>query len=105
MTQVSGVFWRDIPAQVIVKAGRRTAKRMLSARFQDAIDGAALRGKAIAADAYLEEWRRVVLEPPADSWSPDPEAAADQAAAFLEDTYDAARLATLVAAAGRTDPQ
>jgi hypothetical protein len=32
------VFWRDIPAQVIIKKGRQTAKRELSLRFTEAID-------------------------------------------------------------------
>ena len=33
------VYWRDIPAQVIVKAGRRSvAKRELPVRFMQAID-------------------------------------------------------------------
>ena len=40
------VYWRDIPAQVIVKAGRKTAKRQLSERFEQAIDRAAMRAQA-----------------------------------------------------------
>ena len=34
MAQVTIVYWRDIPAQVIVKQGRTSAKRELAARFQ-----------------------------------------------------------------------
>ena len=52
------VFWRDIPAQVIVKAGRKTAKRQLSERFEQAIDRAAMRAQLTGTDAYLEQWRR-----------------------------------------------
>ncbi|MFL5333993.1 MAG: virulence factor, partial [Geminicoccaceae bacterium] len=52
------VYWRDIPAQVIVKAGRRTAKRQLSERFELDIDGGALRAKMTGTDAYLELWGR-----------------------------------------------
>ena len=40
------VYWRDIPAQVIVKAGRKTAKRQLPERFEQAIDRAAMRAEA-----------------------------------------------------------
>ncbi len=58
MATLSIVYWRDIPAQVIVKAGRKSAKRQLSDRFQEAIDVAAMRSKAHETDAYLEEWRR-----------------------------------------------
>jgi hypothetical protein len=52
------VLWRDIPAQVIVKQGRKTAKRELPARFSEAIDMAAMRAKLTGTDAYLEHWRR-----------------------------------------------
>ena len=31
------VFWRDIPAQILVKSGRVRGKSMLSHRFQAAI--------------------------------------------------------------------
>jgi hypothetical protein len=58
MALLTTVYWRDIPAQVIVKAGRKNAKRELPQRFQEAIDIAAMRSKAHETDAYLEEWRR-----------------------------------------------
>ena len=37
------VYWRDIPAQVIIKKGRTAAKRELSLRFTEAIDMCAMR--------------------------------------------------------------
>ncbi|MEZ5826402.1 MAG: virulence factor, partial [Geminicoccaceae bacterium] len=40
MAQKIIVFWRDIPAQVIVKAGRKTARRQLPERFEQSIDRA-----------------------------------------------------------------
>ena len=55
MAELTVVFWRDIPAQVIVKAGRKTARRQLSERFEQAIDRAAMRGKLTGTDAYLEQ--------------------------------------------------
>lgn len=52
------VYWRDIPAQVIAKRGRESAKVMLPARFQEAIDRAAMRAGKGGSDAYMSEWRR-----------------------------------------------
>ena len=53
------ILWRDIPSQVLIKRGRDWGKYMLSARFQEAIDRAAMRAGKGGSDAYLEEWRRV----------------------------------------------
>ena len=53
------ILWRDIPSQVLIKRGRDRGKYMLSARFQEAIDRAAMRADKGGSDAYLEEWRRV----------------------------------------------
>ena len=53
------IMWRDIPSQVLIKRGRDRGKYMLSARFQEAIDRAAMRAGKGGSDAYLEEWRRV----------------------------------------------
>ena len=52
------LYWRDIPAQIVVKAGRRSAKRPLSGRFQEAIDAAAMRAGLAGTDDYLSAWRR-----------------------------------------------
>ena len=53
------ILWRDIPSQVLTKRGRDRGKYMLSARFQEAVDRAAMRAGKGGSDAYLEEWRRV----------------------------------------------
>ena len=53
------ILWRDIPSQVLIKRGRDRGKDMLSARFQEAIDRAAMRAGKGGSDAYLDEWRRV----------------------------------------------
>ncbi|WP_454286913.1 virulence factor [Rhizobium arsenicireducens] len=90
------VYWRDIPAQVIVKQGRTTAKRALSLRFTEAIDMAAMRSGAAESDDYLAEWRKGDPLPVGD----DLEAEADKAAAELESAYDKARLLSLVHAGG-----
>ena len=52
------VYWRDIPAQVIVQRGRVREKVQLSNRFQEAIDRAAMRAGKGSSDAYIAEWRR-----------------------------------------------
>ncbi|MEO1703293.1 MAG: virulence factor [Pseudomonadota bacterium] len=87
------VYWREIPAQVIVKADRRNvAKRELSLRFTEAIDMCAMRVGARDSDAYLAEWRKA---DPVEV-SEDIEAEADKAAAALENDYDKDRLVALV---------
>jgi hypothetical protein len=91
------VSWRDIPAQVIARAGRKTAKRELSTRFIEAIDMAAMRTGARDEDSYLADWHRGPPAPCGD----DLEAAADEAAARLEAEFDDARLKALVSAGGR----
>lgn len=96
MAKLTVVYWRDIPAQVIVKAGRQTAKRQLSERFEHAIDRAAMRAKLRDTDSYLAEWRRAAPVECGD----DLEHAADEAAQRLETEYDEARLAALVSAGG-----
>ena len=52
------VYWRDIPAQVIFKRGRNRGKAVLSARFQEAIDRAAMRAGKGGSEAYMADWRR-----------------------------------------------
>ena len=96
MAQLTIVFWRDIPAQVIVKAGRQAAKRQLSERFEKAIDRAAMRADLKDTDSYLAEWRRA--DPVA--CGDDLEAEAEAAAQRLEQDYAPDRLRDLVAAGG-----
>ena len=56
--QLTVIRWRDIPAQVVAKRGRESAKRELSARFQVAIDRAAMYAGLFGTDEYLAEWQR-----------------------------------------------
>jgi hypothetical protein len=94
------IYWRDIPSQVIVKAGRAAAKRELSERFIRAIDAAAMHAGAKSADAYLDDWRRSDPVPCGD----DLGAEADASAAKLESEYDTHRLAVLAKHDGRETP-
>ena len=91
------LYWRDIPAQIIVRAGRISAKRELSRRFIEAIDRCAMKSKASESQAYLDEWRRGQPEACGD----DLESEADAAAIRLEADYNAERLQALVDQQGR----
>jgi len=95
MAKLTIVMWRDIPAQVIVKQGRKSAKRPLEERFEKAVDKAAMRAGLYGSDGYLSEWRR------------DTTACGDDIEAILETTvnqiqtdYTEERLALLIAAGG-----
>ncbi|GAA0289568.1 virulence factor [Rhodovulum strictum] len=96
MPEITILYWRDIPAQVIVGKGRTAEKRILPQRFEQAIDRCAMAIGARDIDGYLAEWRRAgpVLR------EGDPAALAEAEAARIETSYDAARLSALVAAAG-----
>jgi Virulence factor len=98
MAQLIVIWWRDIPAQVMAKQGRDTAKVQLSPRFQEAIDLAATRVGLIGTDEYLDQWHRDSA-PCGD----DLEAEAASAAHRLEQTYGDSLLETLVRSGGRRD--
>jgi len=57
------ISWRDIPAQVVVKQGRETAKVQLTHRFQEAVDRAAMRAGKGGSAAYLADWKRSDPQP------------------------------------------
>ncbi len=99
MPAITHVFWRGIPAQVIVGKGRTGAKAPLPERFEQAIDRAAMKIGAKDDDAYLAEWRRVVVGE-ADG---DLAQIAAAEAAKLDAAYDNARLKSLIDAEGH-DP-
>lgn len=96
MPDITVVYWRDIPAQVIVGKGRRGSKRQLEERFEQAIDRAAMKVNAKDADAYLAEWRK------ADPYPMDgePDAIVEAEALRIEAEYDNERLKALIAKDG-----
>ena len=100
MADLLVVYWRDIPAQVIVKKGRASAKRQLSERFEKAIDRAAMRAQLRDTDSYLGEWRRGDPSPCGD----DLEAEATAAAERIEAEWTEERLAKAMANGGRESP-
>ena len=92
MVDVTIVYWRDIPAQVIVGKGRRGSKRPLPERFEQAIDRVAMKVGAADSDAYMSGFRKA--DPyPVDG---DADAVADAEAARLDAEYDKARLKVLI---------
>ena len=61
MPEVVIVYWRDIPAQVIVGKGRRASKVQLPERFEQAIDRCAMKAGMSGTDDYLAEWRKASM--------------------------------------------
>ena len=96
MAQLVVVYWRDIPAQVIVKKGRESAKVQLTERFEKAIDRAAMRANLRDTDSYLAEWRRAAPVEVSDEL----QAEADKKAAELEAIFDDAKLKAMVETGG-----
>lgn len=92
MPDVTIVYWRDIPAQVIVGKGRRGSKAQLPERFEQAIDRAAMKVGASGTDAYLAEWRKAESYP-VDG---DPDEIAASEAARIDRDYDQERIKVLI---------
>lgn len=90
------ISWRDIPAQVVVKQGRTTAKVQLTHRFQEAVDRAAMRAGKGSSEAYLADWKRSDPRPVSD----DLEAEARAEAERIEARYSDDDLERLIRAHG-----
>lgn len=96
MAKLSIVYWRDIPAQVIVKKGRKAAKRELPLQFIEAIDMCAMKTGLAESEDYLAQWRK---SEPVDV-SDDLESEAEKAANNLESDYGKERLVALTKSEG-----
>ena len=94
------IYWRDIPAQVTARAGRRKASVQLHSRFQIAVDRAAVKANKKTTNEYLAEWRRE-----SKPCSDDLQAEVDAAVENLESTYTKDVLKRLVAAGGIDETQ
>ena len=77
---------------ISMKEGRKRAKVLLSERFQEAIDHAAMRGNAVDTDAYLEDWRSVDAEAEGDNMDDIVKAAAET----IESSFDDERLKAII---------
>ncbi len=88
MVDVFIVYWRDMPAQVIVGKGRKSAKVQLPERFEQAIDRTAMKTGAEDTDSYLAEWRKAA----AYQIEGDQEEVAQSEANRIDTKYDQAKI-------------
>ncbi len=89
------IYWRDIPAQVTAQKGRTREKALLDARFQHAIDRAAMAVGMDDTDSYIAQWRRE-----STPLSDDMATAVADEIARIDAAYDRERLEHLVQAGG-----
>jgi hypothetical protein len=81
--------WRDLPSLVVVRDGDNVTKSLLSPRFQEAIDEAAMRLDEASSDDYLAGWTRSEWTPASGSLTE----VCDRVVADLEVRWPAERLA------------
>lgn len=95
MAKLICIYWRDIPAQVVGRKGRKNIKKVLAPRFAAAIDRAAMRAGRGSSDAYLADWRRE-----SEEINGDLEKLVDNRVATLESRFDHDFLEAVVKAGG-----
>ncbi|MSW39246.1 MAG: hypothetical protein F2839_06315 [Actinobacteria bacterium] len=93
MTEYQITYWRNIPSMVVARDGDDTVKVQLAARFQEAIDEAAMQADAADADAYLAGWIRGEWTPAEGSTTQ----VAERISAELEELNTSDKLAQLIA--------
>ncbi|MDH3490756.1 MAG: virulence factor [Gammaproteobacteria bacterium] len=95
MAKLISIYWRDIPAQVVGREGRKNVKQQLAPRFAMAIDRAAMRAGRGSSDAYLADWRRET-----EIVTGDLEALVAERVAMLESRFSDEYLESVVKAGG-----
>lgn len=88
MAHVTVTYWRDIPLLVTARDGADEATVPLSSRFQELVDAVAMQAGQSDAEAYLAEWRTG----PGEERTGTAEAAANEAAAELEEQFGEIRI-------------
>ena len=61
MPNLTIVFWRDIPAQLMIGTGRKAIKHKLPEKYEKAIDRCAMKVGAKDSDSYLQDWRKKTI--------------------------------------------
>ncbi len=89
------ISWRDIPAQVTVEADGQKHTHLLHARFQHAIDRAAMVADLTDTNSYVQEWTRAVVP-----FEGDGEAAAAAEAERIDSDFDRDKLEAFVTNGG-----
>lgn len=92
MAEYQITHWHEIPSLVVAREGADVAKVQLAARFQEAIDEAAMRMGATDSDTYLAGWGR-------SPWMPSdgtPAEVAERMALELESQLDNAALTAIL---------
>ncbi len=86
------LYWKEFPSQVMARDDKTVVKRMLSDRFQQAIDAAAMNEGSTDMDAYVDGY----------VWGPEqtrdgtPDEVLSAVLAELEAEYPPARLAEMI---------
>ena len=97
MTEYQVTWWRELPSMVVARADDETVKSVLAARFQEAIDEAAMRLGDTGADDYLAGWERS----PWTGADGTPAEVLDRVTAELDAAWPAARIAGYLDGLGR----
>ena len=61
MPNLTIVFWRDIPAQLLIGTGRKAIKHKLPEKYEKAIDRCAMKVGAKDSESYLQDWRKKTI--------------------------------------------
>jgi hypothetical protein len=94
VTEYQVTFWRDLPSLVVARDGDEVTKSPPAARFQEAIDEAAMRLGDVSSDAYLAGWVRGDWTPAAGTTAE----VADEVVATLEAEWTPDRIESFLAA-------
>jgi hypothetical protein len=92
MTEFQVTRWRELPSMVAARNGDEIAKVQLAARFQEAIDEAAMRLGETGATDYLEGWDRT----PWAAEDGSPAEVVDRVAAQLDAEWPAEKIAAFL---------
>jgi hypothetical protein len=94
-------YWRELPSMVVARAGDQVTKAPLAARFQAAIDEAAMRLGDVGSVDYLAGWRRGAWTA-ADGSTTE---IADRVVSDLEESWPADRLSAYLDTLAPTEAQ